>query len=110
MLGGANTCPVLYYILGGVWQFGSPIVFEPDVMVDHFASRSIVMVIVSFRVAAMSFWHTPKGTRPENGNYAIYGECFSTEVVEDRNYNQMLSRDFVGFNGKSVHLEAIGRA
>ncbi len=76
MLGGANTCPVLFYILGGAWVGGSPIEYEPDVIVDHFASQSIVMVTVSYRVAALAFWHTPKGTRPENGNYVIYGGCF----------------------------------
>lgn len=67
-------CPVLYYIHGGGYDFDTPSAFPPEVLVDNFASKDIIMVTIQYRLNAFGFWTV--GNEEANGNYGMHGKLF----------------------------------
>lgn len=68
-----NPCPILYYIHGGQWEFDTPSVFPPELLVENFASQGLVVVTVAYRLGVFGFWSS--GGDEAIGNFGIHGEC-----------------------------------
>jgi carboxylesterase type B len=66
-----QPCPILYYIHGGGWQYDSPRMYSPDVLLDNFVASGLVVVTVSYRLGSFGFWYL--GDDDASGNYGITG-------------------------------------
>lgn len=66
-----NRCPVVYYIHGGGYEYDSASTWDPDVLIDNFASKNLIYITVGYRVGILGFWST--GTMDAIGNWALEG-------------------------------------
>ena len=75
-----KNCPVMYYIFGGAWNFGSPYVFGSDeYFAENFQSRGVILVTVTYRMGSFGFFNTGKRTSAVK-NLGLLGEYL--EFVE----------------------------
>ncbi len=70
----ASPCAVIDLVHGGAWYFDSPYMFRPNVLVDNFVSRGVIMVSAAYRLGHFGFWNTD--TNDAVGNYAFYGKVW----------------------------------
>lgn len=50
-----GSCPIIYYIHGGGFNFDAAPMFPVQALVDHFASKELVFVTVGYRLGSFGF-------------------------------------------------------
>uniref|UniRef100_A0A914E0V5 Carboxylic ester hydrolase n=1 Tax=Acrobeloides nanus TaxID=290746 RepID=A0A914E0V5_9BILA len=51
-----DSCPVIYYIHGGGFFWGSAVQFEDEFVIDRYASDRMVFLIPAYRLGMFGFW------------------------------------------------------
>uniref|UniRef100_A0A915L120 Carboxylesterase type B domain-containing protein n=1 Tax=Romanomermis culicivorax TaxID=13658 RepID=A0A915L120_ROMCU len=64
-----RLCPIIYYIHGGGYEFDSPRMFKPEILIKNFASKDIIFVTLAYRLNVFGFWTS--GTDEALGNWAL---------------------------------------
>lgn len=66
-----NLCPIVYYIYGGGYEYDSAITWDPEVLIDNFASKDLIYITLGYRVGILGFWST--GSDYAIGNWGMEG-------------------------------------
>lgn len=87
-----RNCPVMYYVYGGQWNYGSPFNFPHEILVENFVSKDIVLVTVAYRLGSFGFFNTGKKSSAVK-NLGLVGNCALVSIGLILDVTNALSRE-----------------
>lgn len=107
-----DPCPVVYYIHGGAFFWGSAVQFTDEFIIERYASDRMVFLIPAYRLGVFGFWDlgddrtVPRNLGLHGGSFFEINPMFSDMILS----LEWVQKEISHFGGKPTDVTMMGNS